>query len=127
MADVANFIAQHPPAIRVGGRRLSVSTKHKPHPAPDPTPAAAPAPVDEPVVDYPRPAPPAAGEDAPVPPPHHEEEPQRKDRRHEDERKLMVLAQRKAEMTRPTRDAKSGGKAFGGAGRIAQPMKDLRI
>jgi hypothetical protein len=86
-------------------------------------------PVEEPVADYPRPAAPAPPEEAVhVPPPHHnEEEPPRKDKKHENERKLMELAQRKAEMTRPTRDSKNTGKGFGGAGRIAQPMKDMRV
>ncbi|KAJ7146507.1 hypothetical protein C8R44DRAFT_757656 [Mycena epipterygia] len=129
MADVSAFLAHHPPAIKVGGRRHSVSTKHRPHPAPEPAPAVAAQPVEEPVVDYPRPAAPPAGEEVAhvPPPPHNEEEPQRKDKKHDNERKLMELAQRKAEMTRPTRDLKNNGKGFGGAGRIAQPMKDLRV
>ncbi|KAJ7166512.1 hypothetical protein C8R43DRAFT_986259 [Mycena crocata] len=128
MTDTSNFLANHPPAIKVGGRRLSVS-KHRPHPAPEQAPAAAPAPVEEPAVDYPRPAAPVAGEEAAhVPPPqHNEEDPQKKDKKHESERKLLELAQRKAEMTRPTRDLKNTGKGFGGAGRIAQPMKAMRV
>ncbi|KAJ6601033.1 hypothetical protein DFH09DRAFT_1302347 [Mycena vulgaris] len=126
MTDVANFIASHPPA---SGRRRSVSTKHKPHPAPEQAPAAPAPPVEEPVADYPRPAAPAAGEEGAhvPPPPHNEDEPQWKEKKHDSERKLMELAQRKAEMTRPTRDLKNTGKGFGGAGRIAQPAKDLRI
>ncbi|KAJ7157361.1 hypothetical protein C8R46DRAFT_1114259 [Mycena filopes] len=127
MVDVSNFIANHPPALKVGGRRRSISTKHRAHTAPEPAPATPPAAVEP--VDYPRPAPPPAdGEAAHVPPPqHNEEEPQKKDKRHENERKLMELAQRKAEMTRPTRDLKNNGKGFGAAGRIAQPMKDTSI
>ncbi|KAJ7511708.1 hypothetical protein B0H11DRAFT_1952686 [Mycena galericulata] len=129
MSDVANFIAHHPPAIKVGGRRHSVTTKHKPHAAPEPAPAVATPSVEEPVADYPRPAPPVPGEEAAhvPPPPHNEEEPLRRDKKLENERKLLELAQRKAEMTRPTRDLKNNGKGFGGAGRIAQPMKDLRV
>ncbi|KAJ7827187.1 hypothetical protein B0H13DRAFT_2077255 [Mycena leptocephala] len=129
MTDVSNFLAHHPPAIKVGGRRHSISTRHRSHSVPEPAPAAAPAPPVEPV-DYPRPAPPPpAGEDAAhVPPPaHNEEEPLRKDKKHDNERKLMELAQRKTEMTRPTRIPKNNGKGFGAAGRIAQPMKDLHI
>ncbi|KAJ6541592.1 hypothetical protein B0H19DRAFT_1173730 [Mycena capillaripes] len=129
MAEVSNFLAQHPPAIKVGGRRHSISTRHRTHPAaPDPVPAVAPPPVVEPV-DYPRPAAPAPREDAAhvPPPPHNEEEPQWKDKRHDNERKLLELAQRKAEMTRPTRIPKTNAKGFGAAGRIAQPMKDLRV
>ncbi|KAJ7696811.1 hypothetical protein B0H17DRAFT_1053143 [Mycena rosella] len=133
MTDVANFIAHHPPAIKVGGRRLSVSTKHKSHPAPEQAPAAPAQPAEVPAVDadYPRPAAPTgAGVEEPAhvpPPPYIEDEPPRKEKKHDTERKLMELAQRKAEMTRPTRDLKNTGKGFGGAGRIAQPMKDLRV
>ncbi|KAJ7439958.1 hypothetical protein FB451DRAFT_1059200, partial [Mycena latifolia] len=84
----------------------------------------------KPATDYPRPAAPPAGEEvAHVPPPLHDDEPLRKDKKHQhdSERKLMELSQRKAEMTRPTRDLKNTGKGFGGAGRIAQPTKDLRV
>ncbi|KAJ7045208.1 hypothetical protein C8F04DRAFT_1249637 [Mycena alexandri] len=136
MADVSNFIANHPPALKVGGRRHSISTRHRSHPPPDSVSPTTPPAVVEPV-DYPRPAPPppavggeaeAEAEAVHVPPPqHNEEEPQKKDKRHENERKLMELAQRKAEMTRPTRDSKNNGKGFGAAGRIAQPMKPMRI
>ncbi|KAJ7731207.1 hypothetical protein B0H16DRAFT_1583847 [Mycena metata] len=133
MADVSNFIATHPPALKVGGRRRSISTRHRSNTAPgDSAPPATPPAVEEPI-DYPRPAPPppAVGgeaEAAHVPPPqHNDEEPQKKDKRHENERKVMELAQRKAEMTRPTRDLKNNGKGFGAAGRIAQPMKPMRI
>ncbi|KAJ7760111.1 hypothetical protein DFH07DRAFT_816892 [Mycena maculata] len=125
MSDVSNFIAHHPPAIKVGGRRHSFSAKHRPQTAPQPASAVAP-PVEEPVADYPRPAPPGEEVAHVPPPPHNEEETQqRRDKKHElNEQKLM---QRKAEMTRPTRDLKTNGKGFGGAGRIAQPMKDLRV
>ncbi|KAF8215650.1 hypothetical protein K438DRAFT_1926195 [Mycena galopus ATCC 62051] len=129
MTDVANFFASHPPAIKVGGRRHSFSTvRHRPHPAPELAPTVAPPPVAEPV-DYPRPAPPAVGDEiAHVPPPqHNDEEPQRRDKKLDNERKLMELAQRKAEMTRPTRIPKNNGKGFGAAGRIAQPAKELHI
>ncbi|KAF7340983.1 hypothetical protein MSAN_02083700 [Mycena sanguinolenta] len=132
MTDVANFFANHPPAIKVGGRRHSISTfRHRPHPAPEPAPAVAPT-VAEPL-DYPRPAPPQppAGEEAIAhlpPPQHNDEEAPRKDKRHDgNERKLMELAQRKAEMTRPTRIQKNNTKGFGAAGRIAQPAKELHV
>ncbi|KAJ7871186.1 hypothetical protein B0H14DRAFT_2724662 [Mycena olivaceomarginata] len=128
MTDVANFFANHPPAIKVGGRRHSISTvRHRPHPAPEPAPAAPPRAAE--ALDYPRPAPPtvAGDEVAHVPPPHNEDEALRKDKKHENERKLMELAQRKAEMTRPTRIPKNNGKGFGAAGRIAQPAKEVHI
>ncbi|KAJ6457267.1 hypothetical protein C8R45DRAFT_1033099 [Mycena sanguinolenta] len=132
MADVASFFANHPPAIKVGGRRHSISTfRHRPHIAPEPVPAAAPT-VAEPL-DYPRPAPPqpATAEEAIVhvpPPQHNDEEGQRKDKKHDNgnERKLMELTKRKAEMTRPTRVPKNT-KGFGAAGRIAQPAKELHV
>ncbi|KAF7347179.1 hypothetical protein MVEN_01472600 [Mycena venus] len=100
-----------------------------PHPAPEPAAATATPPVVEPV-DYPRPAPPTVGDEAVhvPPPPHNEEETQRRDKRHDNERKLLELAQRKAEMTRPTRIPKNNvGKGFGAAGRIAQPAKELHL
>ncbi|KIY67844.1 hypothetical protein CYLTODRAFT_422206 [Cylindrobasidium torrendii FP15055 ss-10] len=50
---------QHSPAMKVGGRRLSLSARHKPAHAPI-LPAAAPRAVDDSVVDYPRPTYPPA-------------------------------------------------------------------
>ncbi|KAJ7603637.1 hypothetical protein DFH06DRAFT_331428 [Mycena polygramma] len=135
MSDVLNsdFLAHHPPPIRVGGRRHSISTKHRPHPpASDAEPvrrsgSTPPTEVEQPL-DYPRPAAPAAGDEAPHVPPHHnEDEHQRKDKKHDSERKVLELAQRKADMTLPTRIPKNTGKGFGAAGRIAQPMKDVRV
>ena len=40
---------------------------------------------------------------------------------HENERKLMEVASRKAEATRPTRDCFRGGKPIGSEGKILQP------
>ncbi|KAK7063559.1 hypothetical protein R3P38DRAFT_2819085 [Favolaschia claudopus] len=124
--QVANFLANHPPAIKVGGRRHSISgTRHRPHPAPEAAPAADAS--TEPL-DYPRPAHPAAREEvAHVPPPPHEEGLPRKDTKHENERKSQELAQRKAEMMRPTRTPKNDARAFGAAGRIAQPAKEMHF
>ncbi|KAJ7213580.1 hypothetical protein GGX14DRAFT_393066 [Mycena pura] len=131
MSDIANFTATHPPALKVGGRRHSVSARHRPHLTPEPAVVAPQAPpAEQPTEDYPRPqaAPPAAGEEPLQPPPHgNEEEPQRKDRKQESERKAMELAQRKAEMSHPTRDFKNHAKGFGAAGRIAQPQKEMRV
>jgi len=118
-------LAQHPPAVKVGGRRLSVSNRqHKPHVAsPSETTQAAEATTNSENVDYPRPAAPGeepAHHDAP---PHEEEAPKKEKKHghgnHENEKKLRD-AQRKAE-ARPTRDSQTGPKNFGGAGRIAQP------
>jgi len=118
MAD--STLAQHSPALKVGGRRLSVS-KPKPRtngpasadvPAPAPTAAA---------TDYPRPAPP---QDLV----NNEDEPPKKDKRqghgnhdHDNEKKAQEAVYRKAEATRPTRDAIGGKSGFGGAGRVLQP------
>ncbi|KAJ7083321.1 hypothetical protein B0H15DRAFT_850573 [Mycena belliarum] len=128
MTDIANFIAHHPPAIKVGGRRHSISSKHKPHTAPERA-QSVPADAEVEPTDYPRPAAPQAGDEAAHVPPHNDErdEAPRKHLHDSEQRRLLELAQRKAEMARPTRDAKNSGKGFGGAGRIAQPMKDLRV
>jgi len=135
MAQTSNLLGQHPPAVKVGGRRLSISTKHKSHPAPEPASAATEAPPTEKETeietDYPRPA--APGEEEAVHHIHHEEEvPPKKNKKHEnyeDDKRQMEAEQRKAEMNRPTREGlqKSGGKGFGGAGRIAQPAKGMQV
>ncbi|KAJ7641072.1 hypothetical protein FB45DRAFT_352450 [Roridomyces roridus] len=119
--------------VKVGGRRhsINITMKHRPRPPVEPA-QTDPAPEPEPVTDYPRPVAPT---EAHVPPPHNnnnEEEAPRKDKKQDlaNERKLLELAQRKAEMARPTRDAGArggGGKGFGGAGRISQPMKPVHI
>jgi len=116
MAD--SVLAQHPPAVKVGGRRLSVS-KPKPHtngPAPGDTPGPEPTSKD---TDYPRPAPP---QDLV----NNEEEPPKKDKRqghgnHDNEKRVRGDTYGKAETNRPTRDAPGGKSGFGGAGRVLQP------
>jgi len=116
MADTV--LAQHPPAVKVGGRRLSVS-KPKPRtngPVPADTPAPEPESGD---VDYPRPAPPQDST-------NNEEETPKKEKRqghgnHDNDKKVRDGVHRKVEMTRPTRDAPGGKFGFGGAGRLVQP------
>jgi len=112
-------LAQHPPAIRVGGRRLSVNSRPKAH---SPVEAKPPSPPTEPT-DYPRPA--APGEQTP----HHEEEevPKKEKKKgnggDEHERRLQENLYRKAELNRPSKDT-HGAKntnAIGGGGRIGQP------
>jgi len=116
---VDNVLAQHPPAVKVGGRRLSVS-KPKPRTNFGSAPASVLAPEPTPEdTDYPRPAPP---QDLP----NNEEEAPKKDKRqghgnHENEKKVREAAHKKAEATRPTRDALGGKSGFGGAGRVLQP------
>ncbi|KAF8195106.1 hypothetical protein BJ912DRAFT_958287 [Pholiota molesta] len=114
------------PAIKVGGRRLSLSTKHKAPPLQqtDPSPPHSEVTSQEPP-DYPRPAPPTAhdGNDTENAPPqrNHQhntnEEPPKKER---NEKKMLEREARKAEMTRPTRD-NVGGKDYGIGMRIRQP------
>jgi len=117
MAD--GILVQHPPAIKVGGRRLSISTKPKTqHHAETNNPEAANEQAAAP--DYPRPAPPTGDQE---PPPHHhqhneEEVPPKKERT---EKKLQELAHRKVEMTRPTRDVPSASKGHTVNMRIGQP------
>jgi len=117
--------AQHPPAIRVGGRRLSMSMKPK---APIPTEAAvtnaAPETGDKTettVLDYPRPAPPVI-EDA-------NQQNQQEVHRNEEEippkkfkkKNVQEYAQWKTETTRPTRDLNGGNKGQTMGVRIGQP------
>jgi len=120
---MANISVQHPPAVKIGGRRLSISTRHKTHgnsgaarSEKSPSPEA----NEE---DYPRPA--APGEEPHQHILHNEEElPPKKEKKHgnhENERKLKEFAHWKVDITRPTRDLQGGNKSFGASGRIAQP------
>lgn len=114
------IIAQHPPALKVGGRRLSISTKHKSHPSTDTTSPEVEKKHDEAIPDYPRPAPPTG--DAPLHHIHHHHEedmPPKREKKHDNERKMQEYAHWKSETTRPTRDLNAGGK--GQFMRIAQP------
>jgi len=121
MTDIS---AQHSPAVKVGGRRLSITARHRRHSASEPAPVE-PSP-SPPNTDYPRPA--APGEEQPVhnPPPHIEDEaPPKKEKKHwnhENEIKAKELAHRKMETTRPSKDTVGGNKGFGAGGRIAQPV-----
>ncbi|EIW63846.1 uncharacterized protein TRAVEDRAFT_157597 [Trametes versicolor FP-101664 SS1] len=112
---MADTLAQHAPAIKVGGRRLSVTAR-------PPKPVAAPvethtAGSDTPV-DYPRPAPP--GEQQQL---HKDEEevPKKKQGNggDEHERRIQESLYRKAEHNRPTREFKGNPKTAGA--RISQP------
>ncbi|KAG9222106.1 hypothetical protein CCMSSC00406_0009283 [Pleurotus cornucopiae] len=117
----------HPPAVKVGGRRLSISkTKlHAPTEQANNESKVGGQKADEPeVMDYPRPA--APGEERPHPPPHHDEPKKEKHSPHD--ARLKELAHAKAEATMPTRGIKSSGKAYGAGGRIAQPAgKSLEV
>ncbi|KAH9885442.1 hypothetical protein C8Q73DRAFT_717876 [Cubamyces lactineus] len=113
---MADALVQHPPAMKVGGRRLSVTSRPK-HPAATAEPERMSPGADMPT-DYPRPAPPGEQQ-------HKEEEevPKKKQGNggDEHERRIQESLYRKAEVNRPTREFKSGGKAVGGGGRISQP------
>ncbi|KAM6498862.1 hypothetical protein JOM56_006810 [Amanita muscaria] len=122
-----SIVTQHAPAVKVGGRRLSVSSRHaKSHSTSSVTRSKSMS-NSSPTPDYPRPPPP--GEDQPE---HlhtggEEEVPPKKEKKHnmhDNEKKIRESPFYKVEMTRPTRDAggKGGfGGGFGAAGRIAQP------
>jgi len=129
------ILAQHPPAVKVGGRRLSTSRpKHHPHHEPLQTDIAAEA--DEEPSDYPRPNPPAdlmnltiatSGEAVEQQPihidhrhAHYDEEMPKNEKKqhqlHEVEKKWKAV---KLDVNRPTRDNIPA--AGGGGRRIDQP------
>lgn len=80
------------------------------------------SPADEPILDYPRPAPPGDEQvhDRRL---HEDDLPPKREKKQgaHDSDKMKEYAHWKADNTRPTRDTQGGNKAFGGAGRIAQP------
>ncbi|KAI0066579.1 hypothetical protein BV25DRAFT_1835595 [Artomyces pyxidatus] len=128
---MASAATQHTPAIRVGGRRLSLPSRPKP---PPPSEVAAPSPGEP--ADYPRPAPPSEEQHAHYEqdqvPPHTEEELPKKEKKqgngmHDNERRLRESAQRKAEGNRPRKEIIGGGKTVGGGGRISQPGGKVMI
>ncbi|KAI0640212.1 hypothetical protein C8Q77DRAFT_1085346 [Trametes polyzona] len=115
---MTDALAQHPPAMKVGGRRLSVTSRPKPTAIPAEARSVSPE-ADAPV-DYPRPAPPG------------EQQQQRKDDEDipkkkqgsggdEHDRRLQESLYRKAEHNRPTREFKGTPKTVGAGGRISQP------
>ncbi len=125
-------------AVKVGGRRLSISAKHKPTPHMyvvifpwlghtqdliSTITARAPSSIqmqnkdDAAGDDYPRPTAPTG--DAPLQQNQHEEEvPHKKERK---EMKLQETAHWKTETTRPTRDSHAASNTHGGGMRISQP------
>ncbi|KAI0789497.1 hypothetical protein C8Q75DRAFT_807127 [Abortiporus biennis] len=112
------------PALKVGGRRLSTTSKVKPHVAAAETKTPSPPASDNERQDYPRPAPP--GEQPPAhehPHDDHEEVPKR------EKKKGHVAAEHekqdlyhKAEQNRPSKDLGMNARHnVGGGGRITQP------
>jgi len=117
-------IAQHPPAMKVGGRRLSMSIKHKPTISAE---AAVITPETEDrkettAPDYPRPTPRTVADEAAQQQVHTNEEelPPRKEKKcnHDKDNRFP---HRKTETTRPTRDVQEGNKSQRMGLRIGQP------
>ncbi|KAJ3570762.1 hypothetical protein NP233_g4191 [Leucocoprinus birnbaumii] len=123
------IVVPHPPAMKVGGRRRSVSSKHRTHntgsaqtteQAGSDEAGGGEAVTD----DYPRPAHPGEGQVH-----QHEghnqyqdEEQAKRDKKLSFNEKVKEYPHWKAESTRPTRDAQSNlAKVCGAGGRIAQP------
>jgi hypothetical protein len=112
-----NVIAQHPPAIKVAGRRLSLITKHRPHCPVERSNAEEEKKQEN--EDYPRPSP-----DTPI---HHEhghnnyeeEVPHKKERIHHADKKTQEYVQWKSDTNRPSRDHNVVQKAQNT--RISQP------
>ncbi|KAG2337639.1 hypothetical protein BDR05DRAFT_1004895 [Suillus weaverae] len=119
MSDAA--VTQHSPAIRVGGRRLSVTSR--PRPRANSEAAANVGANQTEDTDYPRPA--GHVEEEAHAPPHNEEEIPKKRKHHghgsHDDNRLQESAYRKTEASRPTKDHVGGKSGYGGGGRIAQP------
>ncbi|KAK7464116.1 hypothetical protein VKT23_006280 [Stygiomarasmius scandens] len=115
LSDPKILTQVHLPAVKVGGRRLSIS-KHKPHStATETAPEVAADEEDQQPTDYPRPV--SGGEQQHAPHRNEEEVPLKKDKKpHFD-----AFAHKKMEETKPTRDFQAGNKGFGAGGRIAQP------
>jgi len=123
-------VVPHPPALKVGGRRRSVSSKPKTQNTGG-TQLTEPAGSDEATNnetaadDYPRPAPPSEGQQADHRDAHHQyqdEEQARKEKKHPSNEKMKEYAHWKAETTRPTRYVQGNVmKGWGASGRIAQP------
>ncbi|KAG1742688.1 uncharacterized protein EDB91DRAFT_291767 [Suillus paluster] len=114
-------VAQHPPAIMVGGRRLSVTSRPRPRANSGALPNVGANQTEN--TDYPRPA--GHGDEEAHDPPHNEEELPKKKKHHghgsHDDNRLQESAYRKAEASRPTKDNVGGKSGYGASGRIAQP------
>ncbi|KAI0354757.1 hypothetical protein OH77DRAFT_1425874 [Trametes cingulata] len=115
---MADALVQHPPAMKVGGRRLSVTSRPKPVVAP--AEARRPSPDPDTPTDYPRPAPP--GEQQQQQRREEEDVPKRKQGSggDEHERRMQESLYRKAEHNRPTKE-KSGPRMSGAGAKINQP------
>ncbi|KAF7300433.1 hypothetical protein HMN09_00927000 [Mycena chlorophos] len=129
MADVASFTATHPPALKVGGKRFSISSKqHRGHHAPQTVAPgdgdeAAPQPGAAAFDDYPRPTSDAPHNTHPrnaSPPPLFNEAPSKLP--HEKQSPRLRAASLSKGYT-----LKGYGPGAGIQGRIAQPLKEMRV
>ncbi|KAF9225202.1 hypothetical protein BS17DRAFT_584470 [Gyrodon lividus] len=114
--------------VRVGGRRLSINSRPRPHVASGTPPANSTNQAEN--TDYPRPT--AQGEGEEHVPPHNEEEAPKKEKKHghgnHDQGRLKESAYRKVAAAMPTKDHLTSKHSFGVGGRIDQPMgKTLAI
>ncbi|KIK97705.1 hypothetical protein PAXRUDRAFT_824664 [Paxillus rubicundulus Ve08.2h10] len=121
MSDILS--AQHPPAVKVGGRRLSVSSRPRARAASGGLPRNATDQAEN--TDYPRPTAQGAGEEQVHPPPHNEEEAPKKEKKHghgsHDQSRLKESVYRKVEGTMPSKDHLTSEHCFGARGRVVQP------
>ncbi|KAI0082164.1 hypothetical protein K474DRAFT_1634092 [Panus rudis PR-1116 ss-1] len=111
---------QHPPAMKVGGRRLSVTSRPKAHGIGERKNSASGAQSPNNAGDYPRPAGPEQAHE------HHEDDheevPKKEKKNHgavDHERRLQENIHKKMEQNRPTKEM-SGGRNLRSA-RIDQP------
>jgi len=115
--------ARHPPAIKVGGRRLSLSMPR--HKAPISAEAAVTTETEdkkEPTVpDYPRPVALTAAEKAAQQQVHQELPKKEKKYNHHNDKRVQEYAHRKNETTQPTKDMSGGNKDQKMGIRIGQP------
>ncbi|KAG9308974.1 hypothetical protein JVU11DRAFT_11276 [Chiua virens] len=134
MSDVLSI--QHPPALRVGGRRLSINTRPKLHTTLGTAAPANTQPTED--ADYPRPgATQGGGEEqaeAETNHPQNEEEVPKKQKKRghgdHDQNKLRLKESvlRRLDLTTvPSKDHLSSRHWFGAAGRISQPAKALAV
>ncbi|KAI6120948.1 hypothetical protein EDD16DRAFT_1705450 [Pisolithus croceorrhizus] len=117
---MSEVVPQHSPAVKVGGRRVSISSKSRTHAAPGGNSMNLGANETD-NSDYPRPT----NQDAERGPQKEEEAPKKQKKqghRGQDDKQFKENPSRKLEATRPTRDNVSNKHGFGAAGRIGQPM-----
>ncbi|KAL0952065.1 hypothetical protein HGRIS_008702 [Hohenbuehelia grisea] len=105
--------------VKVGGRRLSVTSRPKVHHATENTTTTKTEDQQDEtnvIDDYPRPAPPGEERDHAHPPPHDDEGLLKREKKQSFDAKESKL-----DANRPTRDLQGGHKGYGAGGRIAQP------